>query len=257
VVDARRVAGRAVSFRHEPGRAPSLVCVHGSAGNHRVYDRLLDAMPDRARYAVDLPGRLGTDGPALVTVAELEEFLTAFIEREVEGDYVVVGHSLGGGVAIEHALVSNSDRLKGLVLLATGARLRVHPMILQVMEQAEKSGVRPPLVPGLHEDGVDPALLEEAARPLERTPIASGASDWRAADAFDRMQDLDDIEVPALVLVGSTDVLTPPKYAEHLAALIPKSTLRVFQGAGHSLMTDRATEVAEAIEGFCQSQIGA
>lgn len=231
------------------------MCVHGSAGNHHVYDRLLDAMPDRARYAVDLPGRLGTDGPALETVAELEEFLTAFIDAQVEGDYVVAGHSLGGGVAIEHALVSSSDRLKGLVLLATGARLRVHPMILQIAEQAEKSGVRPPLAPGLHEDGVDPVILQESARALERTPIATGASDWRAADAFDRMQDLDDIEVPALILVGSTDALTPPKYAEHLAACIPKSTLRVFQGGSHSLMMDRATEVSDAIEDFYRSDI--
>lgn len=236
--------------------APSLVCVHGSAGNHHVYDRLLDAMPDRVRYAVDLPGRLGTDGPALETVAELEEFLAAFIDSEVDGDYVVVGHSLGGAVAIEHALVSNPDRLKGLVLMATGARLRVHPMILQITEQAEKSGVRPALPPGFHEDGVDPVIVEDAARALERTPIATGASDWRAANAFDRMQDLDRVQVPALVLVGSTDALTPPKYAEHLAQHIPKSTLQVFEGASHSLMIDRAQEVSEAIDDFCQRHIG-
>lgn len=256
MVEAQPVAGRAVSFRHEPGRAPSLVCVHGSAGNRHVYDRLLDAMPGRARYAVDLPGRLGTDSPALETVAELEAFLSAFIDSEVDGDYVLVGHSLGGGVAIEHALVSNTDRLKGLVLMATGARLRVHPVILQVTAQAEKSGVRPALPPGLHEDGVDPAIVEDAARALARTPLAAGASDWRAANAFDRMQDLDDIRVPALVLVGSTDALTPPKYAEHLAARIPESTLHVFEGAGHSLMIDRAPEVSAAIDEFCRRWFG-
>jgi pimeloyl-ACP methyl ester carboxylesterase len=68
----------------------------------------------------------------------MEAFLSRFIESEVEGDYLVVGHSLGGGVAIEHALASPSERLKGIVLLATGARLRVHPMILQLFEQVAR-----------------------------------------------------------------------------------------------------------------------
>ena len=140
MVETRQIDGRSVTFRQGVGRAPALVCIHGSADNHHVYDRLLDAMPDRERYAINLPGRAGTDGPALATVAEMEAFLSRFLESEVEGDYLVVGHSLGGGVAIEHALASPPDRLKGIVLLATGARLRVHPMILQLFEQAAKSG---------------------------------------------------------------------------------------------------------------------
>ena len=71
----------------------------------------------------------------------MERFLAGFLQSEVAGDYVIVGHSVGGGVGIEHALVSPSKRLKGLVLLATGARLRVHPMILQLFDQVAEAGV--------------------------------------------------------------------------------------------------------------------
>lgn len=255
MVETRQINGRSVTFRRESGTGPALVCLHGSAANHHTYDPLVDARPGRACYAINLPGRLGTAGPALDTVAELESFLAAFVESEVEGDYVVAGHSLGGGVAIEHALTSASDRLKGLVLLATGARLRVHPMILQIMEQAESTGMRPGLPPGLHEPGADPAILEQSANALALTPIATGACDWRAANAFDRMSQLQDIQVPSLILVGSEDALTPPKYAKHLATHMPNSTLHVFDGATHSLMMDRALAVSEAIEDFYQRQI--
>ena len=254
MVESRQIDGRTVTFRRETGSGPALVCVHGSADIHHAYDRLLDALPGRALVAVNHAGRVGTDGPPLRTAAEMEPFLSHFIEAEVEGDYLVAGHSLGGAVAIEHALTSPPARLKGLVLLATGARLRVHPMILQLFEQAETSGSLPAAPPGLYERGVDPDLVEEAAEARLLTPVETGAADWSAADSFERMQGLDGIRIPALIMAGSDDALTPPKYAEYLAAHIPENDLRVIQGAGHMLIMERAAEVSEAIESFYRSR---
>jgi pimeloyl-ACP methyl ester carboxylesterase len=183
-------------------------------------------------------------------VAEIQSFLSRFIETEVEGDYLVVGHSLGGAVAIEHALAFRSERLRGIVLLGSGARLRVLPLILQLFEQASKTGVRPPLPPAVYEPGVDPALVAAATKAHESTPIDTGAADWRAADRFDRMQDLDGIRVPALIVVGSHDTLTPPKYAKYLASNIPEAELHIIDGAGHMLIMERVPEVARWIEEF-------
>ncbi|MGB3051288.1 MAG: alpha/beta hydrolase [Polyangiales bacterium] len=237
-----------MTFRREPGAGPTLVCVHGSAENHHVYDRLLDAMPGRERYAINLPGRAGTDGPALGTAAEMEAFLSRFLESEVQGDYLVVGHSLGGGVAMEHALSSGSERLEGIVLLATGARLRVHPMILQLFEQVAKSGATiPPLPPGLYEQGSDPVLVAEASKHRELTPIETGGLDWRACDRFNRMDDVKDIQVPALIVAGTQDTLTPVKYAQYLAAQIPDNELHILEGAGHMFVMERPTEIAALI----------
>ena len=248
MVETRHIDGRAATFRHDAGRGPALICVHGSADNHHVYDRLLDAMPDRERYAINLPGRAGTEGAALENVAEMEAFLSRFIEAEVQGQYLLVGHSLGGGVAIEHALASRSERLKGIVLLATGARLRVHPMILQLFEQVMVSGASiPPLPPGLYEQDTDPLLIAEASKHRKLTPIETGGADWKAADSFDRMQDLARIQVPALIVAGTNDALTPPKYAEYLASQIPHNELCILEGAGHMLVTERVAELADCI----------
>lgn len=245
MVETRQIDGHTVTFRHEPGRGPALICVHGSADNHHVYDRLLDALPDRERYAINLPGRAGTDGPPLSTVPEMEAFLARFLDSEVQGEYLIVGHSLGGGVAIEHALSSPSERLKGIVLLATGARLRVHPMILQLFEQVAKSGKLPPLPPGLYEDSTDPVLIAAASKQRELTPIETGGLDWRACDSFNRMEDLLDIQVPALIVAGTNDLLTPAKYAQYLAAQIPQSELHILEGAGHMLVAERSAEIAK------------
>jgi pimeloyl-ACP methyl ester carboxylesterase len=242
-----------VTFRRETGRAPALVCIHGSADNHHAYDRLLDALPGRSRYAIDLPGRVRTEGPPLRTVAEMERFVSCFLESEMRGDYLLAGHSLGGAVAIEHALVSQTERLKGLVLLATGARLRVHPLILQIFDQAASSGTPLPVPPGLYERGGDPDVLAEATRKRELTPVETAAVDWHAADGFDRMQDIGSIRVPALVIGGTDDALTPAKYAEYLAAHIPDAQLHIMKGAGHMLVMERAAEASKLIEVFVSS----
>jgi len=239
-----------VTFRKEHGAAPTLVCIHGSADNHHVYDELLDALPGHARYAINMPGRAGADGPPLTSVREMEAFLARFIESEVAGNYVIVGHSLGGAVAIEHALKAPS-RLEGVVLLATGARLRVHPMILQLFEQVAASGQKiPPLPPGLYEADADPALVEKGSRDRELTPVETGRADWRAADGFDRMSDVGQVQVPALIVAGTDDALTPPKYAKFMAEAIADSELHVIEGAGHMLVAERAREVAAWIEAF-------
>ena len=64
------------------------------------------------------------------------------------------------------------------------------------------------------------------------------------------MANAKDIHVPALIIAGTNDALTPPKYAEYLAATIPNNELHVFEGAGHMLVMERAAEVAELIQSF-------
>jgi 3-oxoadipate enol-lactonase len=250
LVETRQIDGRTVTFRHDEGRGPSLVCIHGPAGNHHAFDRLLDALPGHDRYAINLPGRAGTDGPPLSTVTEMELFLSAFLASVVAGDYVIVGHSVGGGVAIEHALVSGSERLKGVVLLATGGRLRVHRLILELFDQVAEAGAAPPLPPGLFQRDADSELLAETSKYLALTPFESAGTDWRASDGFDRMDDLKQIQAPALIVTGTNDTFTPPKYAEYLAANIADSEISVIQGAGHMLFIERVPEVSDAIERF-------
>jgi pimeloyl-ACP methyl ester carboxylesterase len=250
LVEARQVDGRNITFRHEAGRGAALVCVHGAADNHHVYDALIDALPNLDRYAINMPGRAGADGPPLTSVPEMARFLGDFIESVVEGDYVVVGHSAGGAVAIEHAL-AEPPRLKGVVLLASGARLRVHPMILQLFEQARESGEKiPPFPPGLYQQGADPAMAEKASKNRELTPVETGEADWRAADGFDRMLDLGRIRVPALIVAGTDDALTPLKYSEYMAVHIPDNQLHVVEDAGHMLVMERAEQIAPWIEAF-------
>ena len=165
---------------------------------------------------------------------------------------VLVGHSLGGAIAIEAALRSE---LQGLVLVATGARLRVHPMILSMMEKAVEDGV-PAELGGVAWRPDTPAdLIARFEASARRTPPESALADWRAANAFDRMDELGRIQCPVLVVGGTEDALTPEKYLRYLETHLPDARLHMIEHAGHMLPYERAAELAALIDDFVGSLI--
>ena len=76
-------------------------------------------------------------------------------------------------------------------------------------------------------------------------------ADFRACDRFDVRDRLSEIQVPALVVVGEDDTLTPPAAAEKLAAgLAPHVEIAVIEGAGHLPMVEQPRLVADAVQPF-------
>jgi pimeloyl-ACP methyl ester carboxylesterase len=75
-------------------------------------------------------------------------------------------------------------------------------------------------------------------------------ADFYACDHFNFMGQLDRITVPTLILCGTDDALTPPKYSEYLSAEIRGSELVLIPDAGHLLMLEKPLETNRAIESF-------
>ncbi len=172
--------------------------------------------------------------------------MAAFVaERACDlGPIVLVGHSLGGAIALEVChIAALRTQLVGLVLVATGARLRVSPSRLRAIDAAAVEGV--PFVPGPAAWGAvaHPGSAEAIAAIEASTPPAVTRADWRAADAFDRIGRLEPLGAPARVFVGSADALTPPKYAEYLASTLACEA-EIVPGAGHMLPFERPAWLA-------------
>jgi pimeloyl-ACP methyl ester carboxylesterase len=64
---------------------------------------------------------------------------------------------------------------------------------------------------------------------------------------------MDRIRVPALIITGDHDQLTPLKYGEYLAANIRGGVLKIIQGAGHIAMLEKPFEMNNVIASFVQS----
>ncbi len=244
-----RVRNGDVSLQASDGAAPPLLFLHYAGGNEASLARLAARFEGRARLSPSYPGRCGSTGDPLATVEELADFARDVLDAAGVERCVAIGHSLGGAVAIELA-IRHPARVEALVLLATGARLRVRPDILADLDARAKAGGSSDGAAFAFRADADRALVLEAAAVASRTPSLAAACDWAAADSFDRMRDLGSVRAPTLVVSGDEDALTPPKYAAYLAAHVPRAELVTLAGAGHMLPIERADEVAGVIEAF-------
>jgi pimeloyl-ACP methyl ester carboxylesterase len=243
----------------ESGSGVPLVLLHAFPLSSRMWQAQLDELPGQdgteARVlAVDLRGSggtpLGEDEPALELLADDVALLLdrAGIDRVVLG-----GLSLGGYVAMAFAR-RYRDRLAGLLLADTKAeadteearanRERVARTVL------EQSSVRLLVEEQLPEPLLGPTTARRSPELVahvrkmveEATPEGVAWLQRAMAARGDSFEVLRGVEVPALVVVGEEDKLTPPPLAERMAEELPQGELTVLPGAGHL----SALEVPEA-----------
>ncbi|MBI2215983.1 MAG: alpha/beta hydrolase [Candidatus Rokubacteria bacterium] len=243
-----------VALHHEAtGQGPTtLVLVHGSGGSSAVWAHQLSGLADVARVvAPDLPGHGRSGGGAPAAIDESVEIVRRLLDALGLARAVVGGHSMGGAVAQAFAL-AHPDRVTGLVLVGTGARLKVLPSIFEALEKDYAAGVR--LVTDL---AVGPSASAELKDSIYRltlaTPYRVTAADFGACHVFDVIERLATITAPTLVVVGRDDQLTPPKYAEFLRTRIAGARLAVIPGAGHYVQLERPAETTAVLREFLLS----
>lgn len=238
---------------HEAGAGPrTAVFVHGAGGNGGQWGAQLAALPPGWRgLALDLPGHGRSGGPGARAIAGYRDGVCGFLRAAGCVPAVLVGHSMGGAIAQAVAL-ADASLLGGIVLVGTGARLRVHPRILEALARDHGEAAR--LVADWGFGPAAPeALREEGRRDFLRCPATVSEGDFRACDAFDVMADIAAIRLPALVVCGEQDALTPPKYARYLHEQIPGSRLAIVPGAGHSIMLEQPAPLNAALAEFLVS----
>lgn len=231
---------------------PEVVLCHGAGGNRDSLAPLGDALAshDLDVAAIALPGRTGSEGEPVETLAQAAAWLARVLAQLAPDGTVLLGHSMGGGVAIETTLGTDA-RVRGLVLAATGARLRVHPDILaRAAETVEQGGHLAELgAAALRPDG-PPTARSHVLTADAMTPGESALADWQATDQFDRLSDVADLHLPLLVIAGEVDRLTPVKYAEYLVEHAPSAEMVLLPGAGHWLPVEEAAQVADVVAAF-------
>jgi pimeloyl-ACP methyl ester carboxylesterase len=244
----RSIAGQPAAWL-EAGAGPPLVLVHGAGGSAELWPRQLDGLTDAARMlAPDLPGHGPLGGRGRPTVAAYAEWLDGFLGAVVGEPAVLVGHSMGGAIAQALALL-RPERLAGLVLIATGARLRVAARLVELLRHDPRRGQS--LIQDLSFGAAAPLECGElVARVLREGPPLVTLRDYLACDRFDVRDRLASIRTPTLVVAGAEDRLTPLRYARFLAEAIPGARLVEIEAAGHFPQLEQPGPVNAAIRAF-------
>ncbi len=233
--------GRRTAYRRfdRGGDGPTLCFVHGSGGTQDVWTaqtRLADRFPV---VTLDLSGHGDSDdvdaAPGPETLAAYADDVVAVAKRT--DATVLCGSSLGGAVVLWVAL-ERGLALDGLVLAGTGARLAVLRDLLDWLANDFERAVG-----FLH--GEDRLFHDAPAEHAERSAAAMRECghtvverDFRTCDRFDVRDQLGEITVPALAVVGEHDRLTPPRYHDLLADGISRCERAVIEDAAHLAMIE-------------------
>jgi pimeloyl-ACP methyl ester carboxylesterase len=250
------VAGRSLFYLGGPGPSPAalpLVCLHGAGGSAAIWTQLHAGFASgRPVFALDLPGH-GRSAP-LVGAISLDRY--AAVVRDVLDALglaraLLVGHSMGGAVALLVALAA-PERVAGLLLVGTAARLRVAPAILEGIRRDPAAAVER-ICAMAYGPSAPSELVARGVVEMRKVPPAVLEGDFRACDGFDVRSRVGAVAAPALVVVGSEDAMTPPRFAAELASSIPGARLETVPGAGHMLPVEAGARLVTLARPFLAS----
>lgn len=256
----------------EQGQGPAIVLVHGITLSAAVWHEQLTGLAARHRVvAYDQRGHgASTPGHDGVTLDRLVADLREVIDLLELGPALLVGHSMGGMVALR-LLAGDPEAAKGhgrvgaLALVATSASPVVGSGVPGV--RGAVAAARPLLaraswltsrLPGPSLGAGDLGFLlarvtfgaEPSSSQVTLTRDVTAAVPARVSATllgeivhFDEMATLDHLALPALVVVGTNDLMTPVGHAQAMSEALADAELVVLEGCGHMIMMERAAEL--------------
>ena len=237
---------------------PAVVLLHGAGFDHSTW-----ALHSRwfahhgfGVLAPDLPGHGRSPGAPLPTIADMADWTAALLDAAGAAKAKLVGHSMGSLIALETA-ARHPAKVSALGLIATSAAMTVGPDLLKAAEANDRSAIDMVSIWGLGFQAelggsLAPGLWMHsgAQRVLEQCRPGVLFNDLSACNAYQgALAAAAQITVPATLVLGERDMMTPARAGKALAAALPNSRTVVLRGAGHLMMAERPDELLAALQG--------
>lgn len=171
------------------------------------------------------------------------------------GPAILLGVSFGGMIA-QNVAIAHPQSVSGLVLAACPGRIPEagRAGILQRAADAEAGGMEAVVDTTLQRwftPGYQSSAAVQAVRQRLLSDSVSGfAAAWEAVAEHDALDDLRNVDVPALVVAGEADEATPLDAKRALAEAIPGARLEIMEGAPHMMQIECADRFADIVRGF-------
>ncbi len=232
---------------------PAVILIHGAGGNHLYWPAEIRRMQGQRIYALDLPGHGKSEGIGRQSIVAYARCVLDFMDALKIRKAIIIGHSMGGAVALWLGIHSPS-RVLGLVLIGTGPRLRVSPELLSNSSiEATLPLAIQTTVDWAFGPHTDPRTKELAAHRMAEIRYSVLHGDFLACEAFDETSLLGRAKAPTLIICGAEDKMTPVRYSQAIHGRIKKSLLRIIDGAGHMAMLEQPSVVSTILLLFLES----
>lgn len=248
------------------GAALNLVLLHGVSGGAAGFApvaRVLEAAGHTC-LAWSAPGYDGTPPVTPYTLAGMAAALEADLARRSIARPVLVGHSMGGMLALECA-TSWATPPAALVLACTVPAFRLEGAARTAFLSRRLAGIEAPggmaaaaraLIPSLAAPGADTACIEAAVEVMSAIPAATYRAAVTALTDFDRRADLPGLDLPVLCVAGEVDAVATPATMAAMARRLPRGRYVELPGAGHLAPLEKPRAFGDLIGGWLAAFTG-
>ncbi len=257
----------------------TIVFLHGIAANWTVWKREISYFSRRgySTIALDFRGHGRSNMPP-----EAEKYRPPCFSRDIyevlkhEGvqNFVLVGHSLGGAIAINYCMGHKHKYPRSLILIESTATypfkhndlLHMGPFVSHLLRfVARHKKTRQEHF--AHLDAVDLSCLDfkagvkEVLHLLHLTPIRSIVKTLDNVERYVHKnkviieRTLKNLHIPTLLIAGANDDIIPPKYSQHIKDLDKSAELTILKNAGHRCIIEHSGKISHVIEAFLKNSI--
>jgi pimeloyl-ACP methyl ester carboxylesterase len=231
----------------------TLVFIHGAGGSSTFWSGQVQGLAATFNtIAVDLPGHGRSGGGGKARIEDYGQVVVDFINQVDVPKPILCGLSMGGAIT-QQVLIDYPDRFEAGILISTGAKLKVAPIIFESIEN-EYRGFVEMMGKLAASPKTDPGPVQTFSNELADCNPTITLGDFQACNRFDALDRLSDISVPVLVVSAQEDKLTPPKYADALEKEIKDASRVHIMDAGHIVPLEKPDEINAAILEFCSSK---
>lgn len=238
--------------RKDKNQGFPIVFVHGAGSSHNIWKLQVREFKKTHRVITfDLSGH-GCSEKTIDDVSIINDYaseLEALIKHLSLDDFVLIGHSMGGGVVMSYVLNGSSPQPRAIVLVDTSADLDLTKLTPGLaIEFVEEMFFR--LESKLKHKNSEALEIIKAEQRMKEAHPEIMPRDLRACHEFDIKDRLNEIKVPTLVVHGIDDDVIRPGYAQELERALPRADLVLIRDADHQPMIEQSERFNEVLREF-------
>ncbi len=239
----------------EKGEGHTIVILHGLFGALSNFSEVIDRFSKK--YKVVVPIMPLFTAPLLKTsVGGMAKFIQEFIKFKGYNNFTILGNSLGGHIALVYSL-KNPDKVHSMVLTGSSG-LYENAFGGSFPRREDKEYLRQKIAVTFYDPAVATDELVDEVHEIvnDRSKLIRILALAKSAIRHNMEKDLTKFKMPACLIWGKDDTITPPKVAEEFHDKIPDSELFWIDKCGHAAMMEHPEEFNQILDAWLERKIG-
>ncbi|TFG29690.1 alpha/beta hydrolase [Candidatus Thorarchaeota archaeon] len=230
----------------------TLLFIHGAGSSHISWAlQLREFSKSHRTIAIDLSGHgQSEDTEGEVSIDEGYTYEVDTLVKHLNLDeFILIGHSMGGGVAMSYVLHDKTTTPIALVLVDTSPDLELSKLATGLVKEAVENKIFL-LKSKIFEEYTDTYKIKKYEDELRNaTPIVM-QRDLVACDKFDISGRISEIDIPTFIIVGENDDIIPPTVVSDFKNRLPRADLAIVRNADHAPMIEQPAEFNRLLQKF-------